>query len=387
MKLSPFNWLAMSFFGFFCTYGVFMPFFPVWLKSQAYTAETIGLILASAYIFRFIGGIVFVAFIKKATQLITTLRYLAWVTFVIMLVLSFTINNFWMLCLCVALFSTLNSAGIPLGDTLATTWQKQVDLDYGRVRLIGSIAFVVGVTVFGYIIGVIGEDNIGWIITALLLGYALAQMISPTLQPKDDNESNNEPSPSFWELLKNSTTARIITVVALIQGSHAAYYAYSVIFWTKIGISVEVTSLLWGLSVVAEVIFFFFSSKMLKSWSTSALLYFSAIATTIRWALFGYADTLDEIIPLQIMHCLTFALNHFAIVRYISTQPQNSFAKLQGLYNAISGCAAVALLSALASFIYPASHQGAFITMAVFAALAIPFVPRKIKNTSLRVVK
>ena len=56
MRISPFNWLALSFFGYYCAYGVFLPLFPAWLKQQAYDAETIGLLLASAYVFRFIGG-------------------------------------------------------------------------------------------------------------------------------------------------------------------------------------------------------------------------------------------------------------------------------------------------------------------------------------------
>lgn len=398
MKLSPFNWLAMSFFGFFCSYGVFMPFFPVWLKSQSYDAETIGLILSSAYIFRFIGGIAFVGFIKQASQLIPTLRYLAWATFATILVLTFTIDNFWMLCLCVAIFSTLNSAGIPLGDTLATTWQRQVSIDYGKVRLIGSLAFAIGVTCFGYVIGLVGEKHIGLIICALLLTYSCVQMIPPALAPQDQaqpkqtlenstTENSTANPPSFLSLLKNRTTVKILTVVALIQGSHAAYYVYSVIYWTHdLNISVQTTSILWGLSVVAEVIFFFYSSRLLKSWSTSAMLYVSAIACAIRWALFGYADNIIEILPLQLMHCLTFALSHFAIMRYIAMQPQNSIAKLQGLYNAISGCAALALLMVLVSYIYPVSPLGAFLTMAGFSVLALPFVPRKMKDIRLQEV-
>lgn len=36
-----------------------MPFLPAWLKSQAYSEETIGLIIASSYLFRFVGGLLF----------------------------------------------------------------------------------------------------------------------------------------------------------------------------------------------------------------------------------------------------------------------------------------------------------------------------------------
>ena len=47
----------------------------------------------------------------------------------------------------------------------ASTWQQQIHLDYGKVRLIGSFAFVVGVMVFGYLAGIVGEQYITWMIT------------------------------------------------------------------------------------------------------------------------------------------------------------------------------------------------------------------------------
>ncbi|MDG6896625.1 MFS transporter [Actinobacillus delphinicola] len=385
MKLRPYPWLILSFFGYFCSYGVFMPFFPAWLKSQAYAAETIGFIMASAYIFRFAGSMFFTRFIKAAPQLLTALRGIAWGSCAIMVYMSFTVQNFWLLCAGLWLFSFVNSAGIPLSDTLATTWQFQVKLDYGRVRLIGSLAFMIGVTVFGAFIGYIGEQYVGWVVTALLFCYASAQMLPPSIMPKDhhDPDTAHIAPPSLVELLKNPITTRIIIAVALIQGSHAAYYVYSVIYWKHLGIPVETTSVLWGLSVLAEVIFFFFVTKLFGKWQLRNLFYISAIATGIRWALFPFAHTFAEILPLQLMHCLTFALNHYAIVRYISYQSPKTFANLQGLYNAIAGCGSLAILSILAGWLYGVSPTDTFLVMAAFAFLAIPFIPRKMKTIAV----
>ena len=48
MQVRPFYWLALSFLGYYCAYGVFLPFFPAWLKSQQYGEEMIGLVIGSA---------------------------------------------------------------------------------------------------------------------------------------------------------------------------------------------------------------------------------------------------------------------------------------------------------------------------------------------------
>ena len=77
MQVRPFYWLALSFLGYYCAYGVFLPFFPAWLKSQQYGEEMIGLVIGSAYIFRFAGGLFFSSLIKKANHIISSLRLLA----------------------------------------------------------------------------------------------------------------------------------------------------------------------------------------------------------------------------------------------------------------------------------------------------------------------
>ena len=49
MQVRPFTWLALSFLGYYCAYGVFLPLFPAWLKTQSYSEESIGLLLVPTY--------------------------------------------------------------------------------------------------------------------------------------------------------------------------------------------------------------------------------------------------------------------------------------------------------------------------------------------------
>lgn len=387
MTITSFSWIALSFFGYYCAYGVFVPFFPIWLKSQSYGEEVIGFVIASSYLFRFLGGMIFSSLIKKAGHLLNVLRYLAWASCCVMLYISFSAENFFFLCIGIALFSVINAAGIPLTDTLTTTWQRQINLDYGKARLIGSLAFVVGVTIFGNLIGFIGDQYIIWIIVILLILYATMQMATPSILPQDNEDNETDTSVSFLQLLKNKCTLRLLIAISLIQGSHAAYYAYSVIYWQSIGISMQMTSVLWGLSVIAEIILFFFSTKLFRFWKVSTLFYFSAIATVLRWAVLGNTTSLSLITFTQLLHSLTYAVNHYAMVRYITTQPQHTIAKLQGLYNGISGSAMIALLTALASVLYPISPQVAFTSMMIFALLALPIIPRKVEAFLIRRVE
>ncbi|WP_109078200.1 3-phenylpropionate MFS transporter [Aggregatibacter kilianii] len=378
MQVRPFTWLALSFFGYYCAYGVFVPFFPVWMKSQQYGEELIGMVLASAYVFRFVGGLFFSGLIKRASQLINSLRVLALASALIMAGLSVVAESFWWLFAAIGLFAMVNAAGMPITDSLATTWQRQIQLDYGKARLIGSVAFVVGVTLFGNVIGFFGEQNIVWILTALLLAYTFMQCVNPTIPPQDEQSEHSAVEVRYWDLLKNQTTLRVLLASSLIQGSHAAYYVYSVLYWTNLGIPVAQTSLLWGLAVVAEILLFFFSRRLLQNWKVSSLFYLATFACIVRWLGLAAASEVWLIALLQLLHSLTYAVAHYGMVRYITTQPQPHISKLQALYNGVSNSAMVAILTALSGVIYPYSAPITFMLMAIVAALAFVVTPRKV---------
>ena len=378
MSVRPFTWLALSFFGYYCAYGVFMPFFPVWLKSQHYGEELIGMVLASAYVFRFVGGLFFSGLIKRASQLINSLRLLALASALIMAGLSFAAGSFWLLFSAIGLFAMVNSAGMPITDSLASTWQRQIQLDYGKARLIGSMAFVVGVTLFGNVISFFGEQNIVWILTALLLVYSMMQCVTPTILPQDERSEQATAEVRYWDLLKNNTTLRVLIASSLIQGSHAAYYVYSVLYWTSLGIPVSQTSLLWGVAVVAEILLFFFSRRLLQNWKVTTIFYLATFACIVRWLGLATANTIWLIAILQFLHSLTYAVAHYGMVRYITTQPQAHISKLQALYNGFSNSAMVAILTALSGVIYPYSPAFTFILMAMVVAPAFVVTPRKV---------
>ncbi|MDU7786637.1 MAG: 3-phenylpropionate MFS transporter [Aggregatibacter aphrophilus] len=378
MSVRPFTWLALSFFGYYCAYGVFMPFFPVWLKSQHYGEELIGMVLASAYVFRFVGGLFFSGLIKRASQLINSLRLLALASALIMAGLSFAAGSFWLLFSAIGLFAMVNSAGMPITDSLASTWQRQIQLDYGKARLIGSMAFVVGVTLFGNVIGFFGEQNIVWILTAFLLVYSMMQCVTPTIPPQDEPSEQATAEVRYWDLLKNNTTLRVLIASSLIQGSHAAYYVYSVLYWTSLDIPVSQTSLLWGVAVVAEILLFFFSRRLLQNWKVTTIFYLATFACIVRWLGLATANTIWLIAILQLLHSLTYAVAHYGMVRYITTQPQAHISKLQALYNGFSNSAMVAILTALSGVIYPYSPAFTFILMAMVVAPAFVVTPRKV---------
>ena len=53
MVLQSTRWLALGYFTYFFSYGIFLPFWSVWLKGIGLTPETIGLLLGAGLVARF----------------------------------------------------------------------------------------------------------------------------------------------------------------------------------------------------------------------------------------------------------------------------------------------------------------------------------------------
>ncbi|MEN1626917.1 MFS transporter, partial [Pseudomonas aeruginosa] len=50
MVLQSTRWLALGYFTYFFSYGIFLPFWSVWLKGIGLTPETIGLLLGAGLV-------------------------------------------------------------------------------------------------------------------------------------------------------------------------------------------------------------------------------------------------------------------------------------------------------------------------------------------------
>ncbi|WP_150538338.1 3-phenylpropionate MFS transporter [Actinobacillus vicugnae] len=377
IKTSPFQWAAFNFFGFFCAYGVLQPFLPVWLKQYGYSTEIIGLLASFGYLFRFTGGMLSSMWAKEPNQLIPIARWLTLLNLLAIALIAWSVESIWLLFPILMLFHIFNAGAMPIGDSIASLWQQQVGIDYGKARLFGSIAFVIGSLSTGYLTGWLGESSIIWIMFSFFVLLGAGQLLTPKITFQTTSNQQQSANLSYWQLLKEPTTLRMLLAISLILGSHATYYTYSTIHWANAGISTQTSSFLWGFAVSAEILFFLFSNRLFKSWRISHLVLVASVIAILRWTILA---STTEIIPLaisQTFHAITFGMAHYAMIRYISTQKSEKITKLQGLYFALSNCGFMAVFTFASGMIYQQMPDFAFWLMAIIVIPAIFIVPKK----------
>lgn len=368
MVLQSTRWLALSYFTYFFSYGIYLPFWSVWLKGEGIPPETIGLLLGAGLVARFLGSLLIAPRVKDPSYLITALRLLALLS--LAFAVGFCFGNGWAwLMLVIAGFNLFFSPLVPLTDALAATWQRQITLDYGRVRLWGSLAFVIGSALTGKMVSVWGHNAILFSLLISILAMLVGMLLKPSVLPQGETRAQNEPSRSWRELLSEGPVWRFLLCVTLLQGAHAGYYSFASIYWEEAGYSAATIGYLWSLGVVAEVVIFASSNFLFRRWNARNLLLLSAVCGLLRWGLMATTTEIGWLLLVQVLHCGTFTVCHLAAMRFIAARQGAEVIRLQAVYSALAMGGGIAVMTVVAGFLFEHYQGGVFWVM---VAVVVP---------------
>jgi len=361
--MSAKSWLTSYFIFFFFIWGIFLPFWGIWLESKGVSPEQIGTLFSLGLVLRFCSNIGLLPRLKTANATLQLLCLLSFGLLACLLLLVF-FQGWYALAALTLLLNFLIGPMMPLGDIIGTRLVKQIKINYGQVRLWGSISFIVGSSFVGWSISEFGNESILWIIiTAALLTYCLSLIkLTPRLQDPTDQPKEKV---NIISLLKQPSVIYFVLIMGLIQGSHGAYYAFSSIYWSSVGISEFNIALLWGVGVLAEIVLMRFNDRLFNHWSIKKMCLLALIAGIIRWGVLWQTTELTLLILVQTFHAFTFALAHLAAMRFIAKQSDDLMVGYQSLYSSLSLGLIMALLTYISGCVYEPENSSVFLWMAI----------------------
>ncbi|WP_343554270.1 3-phenylpropionate MFS transporter [Pantoea sp.] len=377
MAIGSARWLGLGYFTYFFCYGIYLPFWSVWLKGTGLDAEKIGLLLGCGMVARFVGSLLIASQVKNPSQLITALRLLALMT--CLFAIGYWVGQQWMWLLLVMVgFNLFFSPLVPLSDALAATWTQQIGLAYGPVRLWGSLAFVISSALTGMLVSAFSSQAILVLLSFGAISMLAGMMLTPATQPQgSERQTSTDGGWQAWRvLLRENAVWRFMVCVTLLQGAHAAYYSFSAIWWQESGYSASIVGYLWSLGVVAEIIVFALSSRLFRRWSARDLLLLSGVCAIVRWTLLGLSTALPLLIVAQILHCGSFTVCHLAAMRFIAARKGAEVIRLQSLYSALAMGGGIAVMTMICGVLFAHLQGHLFWVMACVALPALFLRPR-----------
>jgi len=342
--------------------GTHLPFFTVWLRAIGIDAAWIGIIIAVPAVTRF----TILPFITALAERRQALRgALVLTTFAT--ALGFALVGVQRAPLLVFLAYVATCATwtpmAPLTDAYALRGVVRYGLDYGRLRLAGSAAFVVGALACGWLVDVMPPDRLIWVIAGVAALCAAASLVLRRLDGPPAGKVG--PHRQSTTLLRDPGFLSIIVAAALIQGSHAAYYTFASITWQAQGLNGLTIAGLWVLGVLAEIVVFALSTRLPLRPATMMLI--GAIAAVMRWLVTAQEPQVAVLALVQLAHGLTFGLTLVGtmglLVRHV---PAHVMARGQGYFAACGGIVSSSA-SILSGAVYARYGQGVYDMMAVMA--------------------
>ncbi|MEQ9608798.1 MAG: 3-phenylpropionate MFS transporter [Kiloniellaceae bacterium] len=369
---------ALFYATLFVAIGAHLPFWPLWLEGRGLSAAEIGLLLALGSWIKLVAnpGLAHLSdragWNKGTVVLLTAVSVAVFIAFI-------PAQGFaWILAL-----HLLAAASFPLlvplaeSQTLAAVYRH--GLDYGRIRLWGSLAFIAGSLATG---GLIAAYDAEWVLWLMLGPLVLTFFVAVALPGRAVTGTPGDAAEdvSLRRVLRLFTQRGTVTLLcasALIQASHAAYYGFSSLAWRAAGISETTIALLWTEGVVAEILFFAFSRRLADRLAPGTLMMAAGLLGCLRWTVTGLSSDIAALAAVQVLHAATFAATHLAAMHYITrTTPPRLAASMQSLYSALSGGLVMGGTMLLAGSLYESGPGLPFLAMAglSLAAAVLAFV-------------
>lgn len=384
--MSSKTWLSTNYFLQFLVTGTFLPFWMVYLTSvKNLSVLEASSIFSMLYIARVISGIFLSPYLIKKYNIDITLKLSVGIGLILVVSYGFT-NEKIVLGLITFLFGMIYFMVSPLVEGLASLFLREENIDYGKARTYGSLGFTVIGIIIGGILGYVGNEALYYILIFLVALY-LVFMFLP--QPKlvknlsfeEPNAKKEKESLYSW-VLKDRNAILLIITVFLYQLSHTAYNNYNALYLESMNISAKwLSGVILNVSVIAEIIFFIFSKRLVKRIKPKNLMIFAGVCAIIRWGALAMFHNIYVFTIMQTFHAITFAVAHIAFILILNKDYNNKeIIDMQNLYTAICFQLSMAIGLYIMGALWDISTSYVFYASAIIAAVGT-IVATRIKTT------
>lgn len=309
MPSSPAARLRALYFLYYGNVGTYLPFFAVYLKGLGFTGQQIGLVqMLPSFPLAPLVAIAWATYADhRATPQAALRRATAWVA-VAVLLLPFA-RAPWQVGAVVVLMALGDRAVVPLTDSVTIEWTRDVPaVSYARIRLFGSLGFVVLTLVAGRVLTLRGarpaDPVVPLLVVACVLGYALVARGLPATPRRGDRPRPRE----MLALLRDRRLWALLVPGALHWAACAPYHVFFGVLVRDLRLPDDVTSAGMAIGVVAEIGVLLAYPRLERRFPLRALFAVAMLGSAVRWALLARATGAVAVAGLQAFHGLTFGL-------------------------------------------------------------------------------
>ena len=328
--------LAGFYFGYFALIGAFMPYWNLYLEHLGFEKAIIGVLASITVVTRIVAPSVWGYLADRSGQRMRWVRVGTFAQLIAWCAVLLLPNTLFWLAIILFAFSFFQNAILAQFEAVTLFWLGDSRDRYGMIRLWGSVGFIAAVFGLGWWFDYTSIN----LLPLMMVGLAaLTWWMSMLIAEPPQRQVSRQSSVSLRQVLQRPRVGWFFVVQFLLLLSHAPFYSFYSNYLQGYGYSTQTIGLLWSVGVLAEVLMFT-QSHRLMAWGTERLLLLSCLAlTAVRWGLVGYyPEHLTIQIVAQAIHAFSFALFQSLAMRLIFREfNPDQQGRAQALYSMVWG--------------------------------------------------
>ncbi len=364
VSMSGRNWRVQAHYSLFYAaqfvlLGVQLPFLSGWLAREGFSASEIGLLSGLSLGARLLFGPAVAFWADRGDNHAKALRLVSLLFGAGAVGLSLVSGKPLIALSAVAVLWSFGLL-VPLSDTAILRADRRGLLHYGEVRASGSAAFLLTNIAAGFIIARTSLD-----VAVIIMSAAGAATFAVAMTlPLGEREEWRESPQNRWReaamLMTTPSFLIFLAAVGLIQGSHAAYYSFSILHWTDLGYGAAIVGFLWATGVIAEIFVLTQVRGLVRRWGAETLVIIGGAGAALRWTLTGLDPPLPLLFLVQTLHALSFAAAYLGAVEFIDRSLPKHLTNTAMTLMSTTGVGAITGLATVAcGYLYEAKGAGA----------------------------
>ncbi|GMV56186.1 MAG: hypothetical protein AMXMBFR6_19910 [Betaproteobacteria bacterium] len=325
--------LAAYYFCHFAFIGAFNPYFGLYLKSLEFSAWQVGLVMSQMQLMRIVTPWVWGPGRRSTRGELRVLRFAALASLVAFSGLLFW-REFAAVLANMAVMAFFWSAALPAVEAITVRQLAHEPEQYGRIRLWGSVGFVIAVMAVGALLDRAPVSVAVWLPWLLVVAVWGTTCL---LSPGEDAGVHSERT-EVGRMLLRPQVSGLLLACFLMSIAHAAFYVFYAIYLVANGYSPFVVGGLFTLGVVAEIVAFWRMPSILARFSLRSVLLASFLCVALRFVLVGWrVQDVVLMVFAQLLHGMTFGAYHAAAMASLSRFfPGRAQVAGQAWYGAVS---------------------------------------------------
>jgi PPP family 3-phenylpropionic acid transporter len=359
-----------AFFGSYFAYvGLFSPFLSLWLNGRGFSPAEIGVLVSPMQWARVVGPPAW-GYLADHSPASRVPRIIQWAALAALLSASLLLLNwsFWGLFAVLCLMSFFLSGQVPIAESLAMQTSRGDMGVYGRMRVWGSIGFIVAVMAGGLWFDWVGVEALPATMMLVLGLVALTALGLPAREVHAPDLSGS----GVRDMLRQPKVRGFLWASFLMLLAHAQLYTLFSLWLEQNGYSRTQIGLFWTLGVLAEILMLRIQRPLFERFGLARAWSSSYAIAAIRFGLIAISGgNIWVLLVAQVLHAATFGVHHSASMALVREWfPQAAQARGQALYTMASYGLGGSLGGILAGWVWESvSPQASFALAAGFAGL------------------